>query len=193
MAYLRRQVGSAGMHYVGLLQYVGAAVMAVNRYTSVARPIEHHKVLISVVDLSCAHFAIIAAVEGRSPENRVRAAVHFGHRRTNRLSHRTAQSVDQCERGICKKSLKFGTQQVMQSLPFFVTLVMAAILTSSVIVLQAIAIAKLLARRKQMIAPANSTHGNVASMARTTNTSMTSKAKLLHFAVQCARVIRSLF
>ena len=110
MAYLRIQVGFAGMYYTGQLQYVGVAVMAVNRYTSVARPIEHHKVLISVVGLSCAHFAIIAAVERRSRENRLRAAVCFVHRHASRSSHQNTHSVDSHKRAICKNKLTFAIQ-----------------------------------------------------------------------------------
>ena len=39
------------MYYIGQLQYVGVAVMAVNRYTGVTQPVKHNNVLIRVVDL----------------------------------------------------------------------------------------------------------------------------------------------
>ena len=98
MVYLRRQVGFAGMHYFSQLQYVGVAVMAVNRYTGVARPVAHNNVLVCVVDLLIAF--MLVAVEGRSPEIRVHGAVHFRRHRTNCLPYRTAQSGHSQESGI---------------------------------------------------------------------------------------------
>lgn len=197
IAYLRVQVGFAGMYYIGQLQYVGVAVMAVNRYTSVAQPMAHKTVLNSVVGFLFTHFIMLTAVDGRSPENRLRVAVHFSHRCAGRLSHSDAQSVHSRESRICKERLTFAIQlqYALQSLPFFVTLVMSAILTSSVIVLQAITVGILLEYRKQKIVPtaAGSTHANTASAARTTNDSEASKKKLSYFAVQCAEEICLLF